>query len=270
MMRLRVAAVLFLFTGLSVIAAPLSPSDIVRLGEQTMRGESTQVLMTMHITHSDYKRELKLRSWTKGTDKSLVEIIKPFKEEGVISLRLTTDMWNYLPKTDQVIRVPSSMMLQSWMGSDFTNDDLMKMSSLNEDYTHELKGKEKINGEETYLIHCTPKKDAPVVWGKLHYWARVSDNLPVKEEFYDDKGVKVRTMTLSSFKKMDDRTIPTVMKIERAENPNESTTVTYEKILYNRDVKNSLFEKDTIRRTSQMGKNTKQGWEEDALTKSVN
>lgn len=269
MKRFKVIAAFFFFLELSVIAAQVNPSEVVRTGESAMRGESTQVVMTMNITHTDYKRELKLRSWTKGTEKSLVEIIKPLKEEGVVSLRLTVDMWNYLPKTDQVIRVPSSMMLQSWMGSDFTNDDLMKMSSLNTDYTHELKGKEKVDGQETYLIHCTPKKDAPVVWGKIYYWARVTDNLPVKEEFYDDKGVKVRTMTLSSFKKMDDRTIPTVLKIQKADNPNESTTVTYEKILYNRNVQDALFEKDSIRRTSQMGKNLKQGWIEETL-KSVN
>lgn len=251
-------------------AATLHPSEIVRSGEEKMRGDSTQVLMTMKIIHTDYQRELSLRSWTLGKKKSLVEILKPVKEIGVTSLRVSSEMWNYLPKTDQVIRVPSSMMLQSWMGSDFTNDDLMKMSSLNTDYTHELKEKKKVNGEEIYVISCIPKKDAPVVWGKVYYWARVSDNLPVKEEFFDDKGKKVRTLSLSGFKQMDDRVIPTILKIEKEDNPNESTTVTYEKILYNRAVSDSLFDKDSIRRTSQNGKNVSQGWMEAPLTQPLN
>ncbi len=255
---------ILLFT--RILFSATDPSEIVRSGEEKMRGDSTQVLMTMSVSHADYKRDLKLRSWTLGKNKSLVEILKPVKEEGVTSLRSATEMWNYLPKTDQVIRVPSSMMLQSWMGSDFTNDDLMKMSSLNTDYTHQLKGVKKLNGEDTYLIQCTPKKNAPVVWGKVLYWARTEDNLPVKEEFFDDKGVRVRTLHLSGFKQMDDRTVPTVLKIQREENPNESTTVTYEKILYNRAVTEKLFDKDSIRRTSQQGKRSNEGWIEEPLS----
>lgn len=239
----------------SFAATGKDASAIVRTGEQRIRGNSTQAIMRMEISRPEFSRKLKLRAWTVGKAKSLVQILEPAKEEGVMSLRLETQMWNYLPKTDQVIRVPSSLMLQSWMGSDFTNDDLMKASSLVTDYTHKTLRNEKLNGEPAVLIECTPKPDAPVVWGKILYWARTSDDLPVKQEYYDEKGKLVRTLRMSGFRKMDDRVIPAELTMVKAENPAETTKVTYEKILYDRKFDESVFERERLRRTSQLRAN---------------
>lgn len=228
---------------------------IVRSGETRLRGLSTQAILRMEIQRADFSRKLKLRTWTKGNEKSLVHILEPAKEKGVISLRVKDQMWNYLPKTDQVIRVPSSLMLQSWMGSDFTNDDLMKASSLVGDYTHKLVRTEKLAGETVSVIECLPKPDAPVVWGKILYWARQSDDLPVKQEFYDEKGKLIRTLALTRFQKMDDRVIPTVWTMAKADNAAESTRVTYEKILYDKSLEDGIFDREKLRRTSQSGKN---------------
>jgi len=228
-------------------------SEIVRYGEERLRGDTAQTLLSMKIVRPTYTRELKLQSWTVGNQKSLIRILEPAKEEGVVSLRVGEQMWNYLPKADHIIRVPSTLMLQSWMGSDFTNDDLMKLSSLGSDYEHKILRTEKLAGEMTTLIECAPKPNAPVVWGKILYWAR-PDKLPVKEDFYDENGQLIRTLSLSDFKKMDDRVIPTRLKITKAESPGESTVVIYEKALFNRPIEDSLFDKEQLKAISRRKK----------------
>jgi len=246
----------FAFPSVSSVSA----QEIVAAGEKQMRGSSSQTTMHMKIKRPSFERELVLRSWALGTDKAVVEILKPHKEEGVVSLRAQQNMWNYLPKTDQVVRVPSSLMLQSWMGSDFTNDDLMKASSLSRDYSHKLLKKERLNGLSTHLIECLPLPKAPVVWGKVLHWARMEDNLPVRQEFYDDQGRLARTLTFSEFKTMDDRMIPTRLHIQKAQAPEETTTVTYEKVLFDRDIPQSIFAQEEIRAVSQKGKMLSSGW----------
>lgn len=241
-------------------AAALDADKIIELSESRVRGKSTQALMTMTVKRPSYTRTLSIRSWSVGKERALVEILEPAKESGVSSLRVSQEMWNYLPKTDQVIRIPPSLMLQSWMGSDFTNDDLMKSSSISRDYRHRIVRRERTQGQDAILIECLPKKDAPVVWGKVHYWVRAKDYLPVKEKFFDDQNKWARTIYFSRFKKMDDRVVPTKMKVVVAGAPLESTVVSYQKILYDRKIPNSLFEREEVRRSSQRGKILAAGW----------
>ena len=235
-------------------------SSVIRQGENTMRGATSQSVMTMKIVRPEFKRELKLRSWSVGSAKAMVEILQPPKEEGVASLRSSQQMWNYLPKVDQVVRVPTSLMLQSWMGSDFTNDDLMKASSILRDYRHRLVRRDVVDNEKTILIECLPKRGAAVVWGKILYWARISDNLPVRQKFFDESGKLIRTLKFGKFKKMDDRVIPTMIGVVPADEPHSMTVVRYEKILYDRKVPNSLFTKEKLRQTSQEGKRLTAYW----------
>jgi outer membrane lipoprotein-sorting protein len=241
-------------------AHALDADKIVEKSESKTRGISTQALMTMVVKRPSYTRTLKLRSWSVGKEKALVEILEPVKETGVSSLRVQMEMWNYLPKTDQVIRIPPSLMLQSWMGSDFTNDDLMKSSSISRDYRHRLVKKEILNGQKSLLIECLPKKDAAVVWGKIQFWVRESDYLPVKQKFFDDQNKWVRTIDFSQYKKMDDRTIPSKMQVTVAGASKEATIVTYQKILYDRKLPNSLFQREEVRQSSQRGKILAAGW----------
>jgi Outer membrane lipoprotein-sorting protein len=249
-------------------AASVNPSLVVAQGESALRGRSTQIQMTMKIHHEAYDRELRLRSWTLGNEKSLVAILSPAKESGVASLRLENQMWNFFPKTDQVVRVPTSVMLQSWMGSDFTNDDLMKLSSISHDYNHRWIKTEKMGKEKVHLIECRPKPNAPVVWGKINYWARALDNLPVKEDYYDEKEKLVRTLELSGFQKMDDRIIPTLLKIRNVETPKEETVVIYEKILFDRKLEPHWFEKEDIKNSSREGLNLAAGWSLESLDRA--
>jgi Outer membrane lipoprotein-sorting protein len=170
-------------------------------------------------------------------------------------------MWNYLPKTDQVVRVPTSLMLQSWMGSDFTNDDLMKSSSLVRDYRHRVAKVTKQGSEKIIVIECLPKPNAPVVWGKILYYARLSDRLPIRQAYYDEKGQLIRTLTFSHFKKMDDRIVPSVAEVKVAGSAGQTTTIRYGKVLYDREINESLFDKDLLRRSVQNGKSLASGWD---------
>lgn len=252
-------SILFLFSNTAVLGKP-SASQIIAKGEKTMRGQSTQAMMEMTIKRPSYTRQLTLRSWTDRDDRALVEILYPQKEEGVSSLRVKDKMWNFLPKVNQTVRVPTSLMLQSWMGSDFTNDDLMKASSILRDYHHKIVRQEVIAGEKTTLVECRPKKGAAVVWGKIHYWARIGDSLPVMQKYFDEEGNWVRTIRFSNFKKMDDRVIPAKIEVQMAEEKDSGTTVEYKKVIYDRKIAQLIFDKDRLQQTSQEGKNVNDGW----------
>lgn len=252
----RFTSLVLLFISYSALAQTRA-IEIIRRGEETIRGETQQALMTMQIRRASYTRTLKLRAWTAGGDHALVEILEPTKEEGVSSLRRRDQMWNYLPKVDQVVRIPTSLMLQSWMGSDFTNDDLMRASSLVRDYHHRFLKKGALRG--TILIECLPKPGAPVVWGRVLYWARLKDSLPVKQAYYDENGVLVRTVFFKRFKKMDDRVIPTEITMRPA-GSSESTTVRYAKVLYDRKLGVDIFDRDRLRENAQHGTRLHRGW----------
>lgn len=237
-----------------------SAKEIIKKGETILRGKTTQALMMMTIRRPDYTRVLKMRSWTVGNGRALVEILDPPKERGVASLRVDGSMWNYLPKVDQVVRVPTSLMLQSWMGSDFTNDDLMKSSSLARDYRHKKIKQQTIRGQKTVLIECSPLPEAPVVWGRVHYWARTKDWLPVQQKFFDEDGKWARTLSFDGFQQMDDRIVPTRVRVETAEDRKSRTEVRYAKVLYDRAIDSALFSKGQLRRHAQKGRVLTAGW----------
>ena len=148
--------------------------------------------------------------------KSFAEITSPKKDAGNRFLLIGSDMWHYVPKIQQTIKIAPSMMLQSWMGSDFSNDDIVKESSILHDYTHKLLGTEKMSGMDVYRVELIPKTDAAVVWGKILYFARTSDFLPVKQEFYSERGELRKVLTCSEFKTIGGRLIPTVYKMQPA------------------------------------------------------
>ncbi len=188
--------------------------QLIRESEDKIRGKSSITVFKMKIIRPSWTRTLKMKAWSYGLDYDFVRILYPQRERGIAFLKIKTQMWNYLPKADMVIKIPPSMMLSSWMGSDFTNDDVVRASSLIRDYTPKLVRIEERGGEKLGVIELTPKPNSPVVWGKILIWIRASDSLPVREEFYTEKGKLVRVMTFSKFRKMDDRVIPTLMRME--------------------------------------------------------
>lgn len=250
-MKKRILITLFLL--FPTLCFALTAKQIVARSDQLMRGDSSIGTMTMTVKTPNWKRTLKFKSWSKGKDKMLIRITYPKKEAGSASLKIGSNMWNYLPKINRTIKIPPSMMLQSWMGSDFTNDDIVKESSMVDDYNHTLLGKVELKVTETagtkeaaktstcYKIKSIPKEDAAVVWGKIIYYCRVKDFVPVREEYYSDKGEMIKLMTLSNIKHMHDRNYPTYWKMQTLNRPGRYTEMTITDMRFNVPIQSSTF-----------------------------
>ncbi|MDT8317340.1 MAG: outer membrane lipoprotein-sorting protein [bacterium] len=208
-----VATGLILFIPLTLIAAELTAKDIIKKVDQLLRGDSARSVMEMTIINPRWQRTLKMESWEIGRKKTLVRILSPKKEEGVGSLKIDYQMWNYLPRVERVIKIPPSMMMSSWMGSDFTNDDLVKESSIVEDYSHELTGTVDLAGELVYRVEAIPNPEAAVVWGKLIFFVRTADYVPLRQEYFSESGELVRYLDFSEIREMGGRTLPTLWEM---------------------------------------------------------
>ncbi len=216
-MRPRAAAafaLLFVLTASGGAFAQGRPrvQELIDRIDQLYRADSSYALMEMEIVNPNWQRTLRLKAWSEGTEKTLIRILEPAKERGTGTLRIGNEMWNYLPKVDKTIRIPPSMMMSSWMGSDFTNDDLVKEFTFAEDYAFRYADLD--NPEENRLyIECTPKEGRPIVWARVMLVVNAENLLPVSEMFYDEKDQLMRTMSFRDVKTFDDRRIPSVMEL---------------------------------------------------------
>ena len=221
---------------------------IINQSEQTMRGKSNYAVMKMTIVRPGWQREMIFKSWSKGLDKALILITSPARDEGSSFLKRDNELWNWQPKINKVIKMPSSMLSQSWMGSDFTNDDLVKETSLLDDYEHELMGSESVNGVECYKIKLIAKQDAAVVWGSIITWISKNDFLQMKVEFYDEDEYLVNTLTASEVKTMGGRKIPSRLEIIPADEEENRTIVEYEYIEFDQGIEDSFFSIQSMKR----------------------
>ena len=229
-------------------AAAQDATRIVEKADQLMRGKTQQGVYTMEIIRPDWRRSIKMKFWSEGLDKSFVLILEPPKERGVTFLKIKNEMWNYIPRINRVIKIPPSMMLQSWMGSDFTNDDLVKESSIVHDYTHKLLGREKMRGFEAYKVELVPKPEAAVVWGKIIEWIRVKDYVPLQADYYNERGERVRTIIFDDIKRMGDRVLPAKMELHLEKKPQNITYLILEEVIFNKPIPKSIFSMQNLRR----------------------
>ncbi|MDK9557908.1 outer membrane lipoprotein-sorting protein [Marinobacter sp. M216] len=243
MKRLLPALLLF---PLFAIAAESSPGgeELVDGMEDTLWGDSNQGRFTMRIETEYWTRELDLEAWMDRPEKTLIRIHAPKKEAGIGSLRIKDAMWNYLPKVDRTIKIPPSMMLQPWMGSNFSNDDLVKESSFVNDYSHEITGSEEQDGVTVYHVRSTPKPDAPVVWSRLEFKIR-DDHIPVAVTYFGERDQAVKEMTYSAIETMGGRRIPTRWTMVDSEDAKSRTVIEIESIEFNVPLEEDLF---TLRR----------------------
>jgi outer membrane lipoprotein-sorting protein len=246
----QVPAVLFLFVAL-LLEAPLSAqsrsaAELIRRTEQNLRANTQQGVVTMTVRTPDWQRTLVMDYWAVNPDKTFIRVTAPAKEAGTSTLRLRSNMWNYLPSVERVIKIPPSLMLQPWMGSDFSNDDLVRESSLEKDYTHRLDGETTEAGDRCYRVVSTPKPDAPVVWGHLVILVRKSDAIPRKEEFYDDKGVLQKVLTFEGIQRMGGRMYPVQWKMVSVTKPGHETLLVYSKLQFDRHIPNSVFTQENL------------------------
>lgn len=213
-----------------------------------MRGTSSYAQITMEVIRPEWKRTMTMKSWSKGTEYALVYIASPAKDKGTVSLKIGNEMWNWLPSIERSIKVSPSMMMQSWMGSDFTNDDLLRESSIVNDYEHSLLAEEDCNGIACYKIRLTPKPEAPVVWGRIVAWIAKETFNQVKVEYYDEEGTLINMMTASEPKTFDGRLLPSRWEMVPADEPGHKTVMTYTAIDFNIKLDDSFFSKQNMRR----------------------
>ncbi len=229
-------------------AEALDATDIVKRSDDLMRGNSYSGTYSMEIITTRWKRELTLFVHSMDRDKMFIRILTPPKEAGIGTLRLGNEMWNYLPSVEKTIKIPPSLMLRPWMGSDFANDDLVKESSIVNDYTHQIIDHEDIDGEAVLKIEFTPKPDAPVIWGKLYHWIRENDFVPLKEEYYSEKGKAIKVLEYSDIGQVSDRVIPRTWKMRSLTKKGHSTTIKLIDVTYNQPIDDVIFSMSYLRR----------------------
>ncbi|MDT8323010.1 MAG: outer membrane lipoprotein-sorting protein [Bacteroidota bacterium] len=219
-----------------------SADEIIERSESIMKGKTSRGTYEMNVVTPEYTRNMKMEYWWDGEeDKALIKTIAPRKEAGNKWLKIGNEMWNYLKTTETTIKIPPSMMLQSWNGSDFTNDDLARESSLSDDYTHGIIAEEELNGAECWKIASTPKPDAAVVWGRLYTWVRKGDFLPAVTQYYDEKGQLVRYMVYSDYGTMDGRKIPTTWTMYNKVKQGHRTEFIIKDVDFNADIPDRVF-----------------------------
>ena len=222
--------------------------NIIKKLEKNLRGDYMYATMKMVVTSKRGKRTVEIESWSKGNKKSFIKILYPKKDKGITFLKIDNQMWQYIPKIERTIKIPASMMLQSWMGSDFTNDDMVKESSFEEDYNVKLLSKR----ANSATLELLPKEDAAVVWGKIIIDIDLKNYVPVKEVFYDDRMKKVRIMTFSKVEQHGSHRIPMIMELKPldANKKKNSTKIIFKKINYDAKIDSSYFTKHALKRYS--------------------
>jgi outer membrane lipoprotein-sorting protein len=244
---LTVSFLLLIGTVHKSFAQELTAREIIKKADDKGRGLTNQGTMTLTIVRPDWNRSITMKSWSKGTEYSLIYITAPAKEKGQVFLKRQKDMWNWVPSIERMIKIPPSMMMQSWMGSDFTNDDLVKESSIVVDYTQKLIGKETVRGMECYKIELTPLPDAAVTWGKVITWITVNGFNQWKAEYYDEDQELVNLMNAYNIKKMGDREIPTRMEIEPVNKKGNKTILEINSSVFNQPIADSFFSQQNMK-----------------------
>lgn len=214
---------------------------IIKETVQKLRGTTSIAEMKVTIERPKWSREMEMKGWSKGTEYSMTLITSPVKDKGTVFLKRGKEVWNYLPSVERTIKLPPSMMGQSWMGTDLTNDDLVQQSSLEDDFEHTLLRSETVDGRDCYVVKSVPHEDAPVVWGKIVSWIDKKDYIQMKTEFYDEDEELVNTFTASNIKMMGGKTIATRLAIIPADKPGHKTYMEYLSLEWDKPISESFF-----------------------------
>jgi outer membrane lipoprotein-sorting protein len=240
---------LLAMTFMLVSAAPAQDArEIVRKANDLMRGSKTYAEFSMTIEKPEWSRTVEMKAWSLEPDYSLVYVTAPARDRGSVTLKRKNEVWNWLPTIQRVIKIPPSMMLQSWMGSDFTNDDLVRQSSIVDDYTHATAGEDTVAGRRCWKIALTPKPEAGVVWGKLYMWISNPGYIELRTDFFDEDGVLVKTFTGSDIKTFDGRPIAAHWEMIPVREPGKKTILDYRVLKFDVDLDPSFFSEQNMTR----------------------
>ena len=247
---LRAALLAFVVTAAGAETDAVDAREIVRASWEYWRGISSYAEMTMTIHRPDWERSMSMRSWSRGQKHSLVRVTEPKKDAGNGTLMIDNNMWSYSPKVNRVIKVPSSMMTQSWMGSDFSNKDVSRADDIVDQYEHTLLGTEEMDGHTIHIIQSVPHEDAAVVWGRQVLRIR-DDHVMLEERFYDQDDQLVKTLRSLEIGEMGGRVIATRQRMEKVESEDEWTQIEIKSMEYDVDLKDSLFTLSNLRNPRQ-------------------
>ncbi len=249
---MQTCTLLIISSGLAAQSPQSEPAaeSLIASMDSLLWSTTNQGNFTMRIETQYWQRQLQLDVWMERPDKTFIRVLSPRKERGIGSLRLGSEMWNYIPNIDRVVKIPPSMMLQPWMGSDLSNDDLVKESSLVTDYSHSL-GEDAVAGSAgVFHVISIPNPDAAVVWGRIESWIYASTGIPERQLYFNDAGEDVREILFSEVRMMDGRDIPTRWILRPTDEENKRTVLDIDRIEFDRAIDASIFTQRNLRSQS--------------------
>lgn len=220
-----------------------SATELLERMDTLYQQDSAHAIMTMTVVTPDYQRTMRLESWSLGLDYALVKVLEPVRERGVATLQRDTEMWNFLPKINKVVKVPPSMMMGSWMGSDFTNDDLMRDTSWSEEYDVSLS-----ETANTYELQLTPFENTVTVWGGMTLSIDKASLLPLQQRYFDEDGEQMRVMTFANVTDFNGTALPATMTLTPLNKDGQYTEVEYQQLDFNVDLDDGFFTLQNLRR----------------------
>lgn len=251
----KIVALLLGVVQLHLLGAPATAAvddqharEIVDRVDRMLRGDSSVGTVEMQIVTANWRRTLLLQIWSRGTEEALIRVVKPEKEAGAATLKVGTNIWNYLPKVNRTIKIPTSMMMASWMGSHFTNDDLVKESRLIHNYFVARSFAGERNGVPVYEFTLTPKPEAAIVWGKVILEVQQETLLPTWQRYYDEDGTLVRELVFSDYRLMGGRRIPTRLAMVPTDKAGEQTIIIYHDLTFDVPLSDDIFSLRNLQR----------------------
>ena len=241
-------ALILLIGNTVAFSQQLTAKQIIEKADNLQRGKTNLSTFSMTIVRPKWTRTIEMKNWSKGRDYAMTYITAPAKDKGQVFLKRKTEMWNWVPSISRMIKIPPSMMSQGWMGSDYTNDDILKESSIVVDYNQKIVGSEAIDGIDCYKIELMPKEEAAVVWGKVIKWISKKEYWQLKTEYFDEDNELVRTELASEIKQFSDRKLPSKLEIIPADKPGQKTEVIIKSAKFNIKLDDGFFSQQNMKR----------------------
>jgi len=221
--------------------AQVTATEMVRKADAHARGNTSKAEVLIRIVRPGWSRESTMRMWAKGTEYSMIYVVSPAKDRGTVFLKRGKEVWNWIPSIERSIKLPPSMMSQSWMGTDFTNDDLVKESSAVNDYTHSFSGNDTLLGRSCYVITMVPKPESAVVWGKVVVRIDKLDLMELGMDFYDEDGVLTSVIRATEIGMLANRMLPTTMEMIPMDKKGQKTIMSYSNLILDSPIEDSFF-----------------------------
>jgi hypothetical protein len=232
----------------SLWAQQLTAVEIIQKADEKVRGKTNHTIMEMQIVRPTWSRTISMKSWSNGLDYSMTYITAPAKDLGQVFMKRETEMWNWMPSIGRMIKIPASMMSQGWMGSDYTNDDILKESSIVRDYNHSIDKEEVVEGMNCYKIEMIPKEEVAVIWAKVYKWITKDEFIQIKSEYYDEDDDLVKSDFGYDFKEMDGRIIPSRVEIVPAGEEGKKTVILIKEVQFDIDLPTTYFSQQNMKR----------------------